>query len=181
MIDFTDIDKNLPGGDNMGGLIQKVYFGRHEDVANWPTKPVAPTTLALAAVLTGDLVMKSGKKMSEMYLTDDTGEFKIDPVGEIDGKSFVENLSFFHPGLNEDAIGFMNLSKNESLVFIVVDSSGQKYLMGDELRPAINVGGKDGATTGKETSSRRGMTFAFSYKCANVLLYKGNIPLTPAV
>jgi len=180
VIDFTDIDKNLPNGDNMGGLIQKVYFGYYDDVSEWPTKPAAPTTLESAAALTGDLVMKAGKRMCEMYLTDDTGEFKIEPVGELDGKSFVENLTFFHPGLPLKALGFMNASKNENLVFIVVDSDGQKYVMGDALRPAKNVGGKDGAGTGKETAARKGISFAFAYKCANVLVYTGNIPLTEA-
>ena len=64
MIDFTDIDKNLPNGENMGGLLQKVYFGYHSDVSSFPTKPVNPTALELASVLTGELVMKAGKETS---------------------------------------------------------------------------------------------------------------------
>ncbi len=115
-----------------------------------------------------------------MYITDDTGEFKIEPVGETDGKSFVENLSIFHPGLQNKILGFMNATKNENLVFVVMDSDGQKYVMGDELRPAVNVGGKDGAGTGKETAARKGASLAFSFKTAAVYVYSGNIPLTEA-
>ena len=180
MIDFTDIDKNLPNGENMGGITQKVYFGYHADVATFPPKPVAPATLETAAALTGDLTMKAGKRMFEMYLTDDTGEFKIDPVGEVDGKSFVSHLTLFHPGLQKKIIGFMNAAKNENLVFIVVASNDNKFLMGDALRPAVYAGSPDGGGTGKTTASRAGRSAEFTYKTANIYLYEGNIPLTEA-
>ena len=180
MIDFTDIDKNLPNGENMGGITQKVYFGYHADVSAFPTKPVTPTTLETAAVLTGDLVMKAGKRMWELYITDDTGEFKIDSVGEVDGKSFVEHLTFFHPGLQKKILGFINAAHNENLVFIVEDSNGNMFLMGDENRPAIYAGSPDGAGTGKTTAARAGMSAEFTYKTANILAYTGNIPLTAA-
>ena len=179
-IDFTDILKNLPNGENMGGITQQVYFGYWADVATWPTKPTAPTTLELSAALTGDLYMKAGKKLFEMYLTDDTGEFKIDPVGEADGKSFVQHLTLFHPGLQKKILGFINVAKNENLVFIVVDSNGNKYLMGDALRPAVYAGSPDGAGTGKTTAARAGLSAEFTFKTSNLMTYTGSIPLTPA-
>lgn len=180
MIDFTDIDKNLPNGENMGGIVQKVYFGYHADVATFPTKPTTPTTLETASVLTGDLVMKAGKRLFEMYLTDDTGEFKIDPVGETDGKSFVEHLTLFHPGLQKKILGFINAAKNENLVFVVVDSDGQKYVMGDSLRSAVFAGSPDGLGTGKDTAARKGVSLEFTYKTSSVHVYTGNVPLTEA-
>lgn len=179
-MDFIDILKDLPDGENMGGLPQKIYFGLHADVATWPTKPTAPANIGEQAVLVGDLQMKSGKKMFEMYITDDTGEFKIEPVGEVDGKSFVERLSFFHPGLSSKILGFMNAAKNENLVFIVPDNNGNHYLMGDALRPAIFSASPDGVSTSKETAGRRGASMEFTYKTSNVYLYDGSIPLTLA-
>ena len=180
MIDFSDIDKNLPNGENMGGITQKVYFGYHADVAEFPTKPTSPTTLDTSAALTGDLVMKAGKRLFELYLTDDTGEFKIEPVGEVDGKSFITRLTLFHPGLQKKILGFMNAAKNENLVFIVIDSNENVFLMGDEMRPAVYAGSPDGGGTGKTTASRAGMSAEFTYKTANILVYEGNIPLTEA-
>ena len=180
MIEFTSIDKNLPNGENMGGIVQKVYFGYHADVAVFPTKPVTPTTLETASVLTGDLVMKGGKKLFEMYLTDDTGEFKIEPVGELDGKSFVQHLTLFHPGMQKKIIGFINAAKNENLVFVVCDSDGQMYLMGDKLRPAVYVGSPDGFGTGKDTAARKGVSMEFTYKTASAFIYAGSVPLTEA-
>ncbi|MPL77636.1 hypothetical protein SDC9_23493 [bioreactor metagenome] len=180
-VDFTDILKDLPDGENMGGLPQKVYFGFHADVATWPTKPAAPVAIDEQAVLTGDVTMKEGKRMFEMYMTDDTGEFKIEPVGESDGKSFVARLSFFHPGLSPKILGFMNAAKNDNLVFIVPDNNGNMYLMGDSLRPATYSGSPDGVGTSKETAGRRGASMEFTYKTSNIYLYEGSIPLTIAV
>ena len=181
MIEFTDINKNLPDGQNMGGLIQEVYFGFHADMANWPTKPMNLVDLEASAVLTGELVMKAEKRLFSLYITDDTGEFSIEPVGEIDGKSFVEHLTLFSPGLQRKLLGFMNAAKNENLVFIVKDSDGQTYIMGDSLRPAIYAGAPDGFGTGKETAARKGISMEFTYKTANVYIYSGTIPRTEAV
>jgi hypothetical protein len=179
MIEFTDIEKNLPNGDNMGGISQKVYYGFYADVLTWPTKPTGPTlTMETASVLTGDLAMKTGKRLFELYLTDDTGEFKVEPVGELDGKSFVQHLNFFHPGLQRKIVTFMNATKNDNMVFIVVDNDGQKYLMGDELRPAVFAGSKDGAGTGATTAARKGASFEFTFKTPSNYIYSGNVPLT---
>ena len=181
MLEFTDINKSLPNGQNMGGLTQEIYFGFNADVLTWPTAPVAPATLASAAMLTGELVMKPGKKLFKMYITDDTGEFLIEPVGELDGKSFVTHLTVFHPGLKDTLFGFINAAKNDNLVFVVQDSDGQKYLMGDKLRPAVYAGSPDGFGTGKETAARKGISMEFTYKTPNLYIYPGNIPLTEAL
>jgi hypothetical protein len=37
MLEFTDINKSLPNGQNMGGLTQEIYFGFHADILTWPT------------------------------------------------------------------------------------------------------------------------------------------------
>ena len=179
-MDFTNIDKNLNNGQNMGGIAQKVYYAAWADVESWPTKPTAPATIEENGTLTGNLVMKTGKQLFEIYITDDTGEFEIEPVGEKDGKSFVEHLRLFNPGLKKKLLGFINWAKNENMVFVVLDNDGQYYLMGDDTRPATYEGAPDGAGTSRETAGRRGISMEFTYKTANVYTYTGTIPLTPA-
>jgi hypothetical protein len=125
--------------------------------------------------------MKPGKKLFKMYITDDTGEFLIEPVGELDGKSFVTHLTVFHPGLKDTLFGFINAAKNDNLVFVVQDSDGQKYLMGDKLRPAVYAGSPDGFGTGKETAARKGISMEFTYKTPNLYIYPGSIPLTESL
>ena len=180
MIEFTDINKNLPNGQNMGGVQQAIYFGYHADVETFPAKPVNPVTLEANATLTGNLVMKTGKRMFRLYITDDTGEFNVESVGEVDGKSFVLHLSFFHPGMQKTILGFINAAKNDNLIFVVTDSEGQQYVMGDEMRPAVYQGAPDGGGTGKETAARKGMSCEFTYKTGNVYVYTGTVPLTEA-
>jgi hypothetical protein len=66
-------------------------------------------------------------------------------------------------------------------VIIARDNDDQLYFLGDETRPAIFTGSPDGAGTGKETAARRGVSMEFSFKSANVYIYAGAVPLTPAV
>ncbi len=180
-MEFADITKDLHQGENMGGIGMKIYFGLFEDVATWPVKPVNALTLEALGSLTGDITMKPGKRMFEMYVTDDTGEFKIESVGELDGKSFVMHLSFFNPGLKPKLLGLMNSIKNGNMVFIVPDNNGQMFLMGDAVRASVFSGSPDGAGTGKETAGRRGISMEFVYKTSNVYQYTGSVPLTVAV
>ncbi|TLX73713.1 hypothetical protein E9993_14745 [Labilibacter sediminis] len=183
-VTLQSINKNLPGGANMGGITQTVYVAYWDDVDTWPTEPdfsAGDVAMGAAGELTGNLTLKSTKQFFAIYLTDDTGEFKIDTVGEKDGKSFVKHLSFFHPGLGKEALGFLNMAKNENLVFIVPDNNGNLFLMGDALRPATFEGSPDGAGTGKETAARAGISTEFTYKTKNVYQYTGAVPLTPAV
>jgi len=180
-MEFTAVDKNLKNGANMGSIARYIYFAKYEDVDSWPTRPSNPATIEANGVLTGDLVMKSTKQMFPLYLTDDTGEFKIEMVGENDGKSYVMRVSLFHPGLQSKILGFLNYAKNENLVIIARDNDDQLYLLGDEVRPANFSGSPDGAGTGKETASRRGVSMEFTFKSANVYVYTGSVPLTPAV
>ena len=180
-MDLTDISKDLVQGENMGGIAMKVYFGLYADVLTWPTKPVNALTLEALGKLTGNISMKTGKRLFEMYVTDDSSEFKIEPVGELDGKSYSMHLTVFNPGLKAKLLGFMNAVKNENLVFIVSDNNNQMFLMGDALRAATYAGAPDGAGTGKETASRRGISMEFVFKTNNVYEYTGTIPLTIAV
>jgi hypothetical protein len=179
-MDFTDIAKNLPNGENMGGITQKAYFGFWADVETWPTKPTSPADIEANGVLTGSVEMKAGKRMFEMYITDDTGELNIESVGEVDGKSYVMHLNMFHPGLQKKILGFINAAKNDNLFFIVPDAEGQMYLMGDSMRPAIYQGAPDGGGTTRETAGRKGMSMEFTYKTPNVYVYDGDVPLTEA-
>ena len=179
-MELADITKDLFNGENMGGIGMKIYYGLFEDVASWPTKPTNATTLEDLGKLTGSVVMKPGKRMFEMYVTDDTGEFKMESVGELDGKSFVMHLSLFNPGLKAKLLGLLNILKNGNAFFIVPDNNGQKFLMGDAIRAAIFTGSPDGAGTGKETAGRRGISMEFVYKTSNVYVYEGSVPLTVA-
>ena len=179
-MDFADIGKLLSDGKNLGGLGQKIYFGLWTDVATWPTEPDAPTTLDAAGALTGDITMKAGKRMYELYTTEDAARLDISPIGEEGGKGYELTLKVFAPGLNKKLLGFMNATKNEDLIFIAEDNQNQKYLLGCELRSAKFSAG-EGSGTGSTTDGRRGLGMTFSYRTHSLYEYSGSIPLTAAV
>lgn len=174
--DFTDIEKNLPNGQNMGGIPQVVYYALHKDVASWPVRPKPTATLEQMGELSGNVVMKAGKAFRKFYVTDDEGKLDFEGVGEKDGKSFVLKLRMYSPGLTGKVMGLLNLIKNESLVFIVPDNNGNHFVLGDELRPAT-LDSIEAMTTGQKTEERPGVGMIFAYKTANVYRYKGNIPI----
>ncbi|HNX37484.1 MAG TPA: hypothetical protein PL124_05375 [Candidatus Cloacimonadota bacterium] len=172
-MDFVNIDKNLPNGENMGGLAQLCIFGLWEDVATWPTAPVNPLDVEANGEWVGDVVMKAGKNAFTFYSTDDTSELKINPVGEQDGMSFEEELSIFNPGLKKKLLGFISAAKNENLFFIVQDSEGQWYLLGDDKRAAHMVSGEVG--TGKASADRKGASLTFKFKTNTPRAYVGDV------
>lgn len=179
IVDFEDLSKNLPNGQNMGGLPQVVYYGIYENVDVWPKRPVAGDGMTLTKMgeLNGDLKMKADKFLHRLYITDGEGKLDFEGVGETDGKSFVVKLRIYHPGLNPKFFGLINLAKNENLVFIVPDNNGGLFLLGDEMRAAV-LDSIDGLTTGQKTEERPGGGLVFSYKTANIYRYKGSIPLS---
>jgi len=112
-------------GQNKKRILSMLSQGRQITNLATPIK-TDDTIFRLAnAVLTGELAMKPGKKLFKMYITDETGEFMIEPGGELDGKLFVTYLTVFHPGLKDTLFGFINEAKNDNLLFVVQDSDGQ--------------------------------------------------------
>lgn len=172
-MDFVDLIKNLPNGENMGGMMQDAIFGLWDDVAQWPAAPQAPANVEADAVWVGDVVMKAGKRAFSFYSTDDTSELKFPMVGETDGKSFEQILSVFHPGLRRKIIGFANAAKNAKIFFICRNSDGQYFLLGDALRPAFIRSGELG--TGKATADRKGATLEIVHKTNNIREYVGDV------
>lgn len=179
-MDFADIGKLLTDGKNLGGLANRIYFGLWNDVAAWPTDPTEPLSIELAGIQTGEIVMKAGKRMFELYTTEDAAKLDINVIGEEAGKGYELLLHVFSPGLHKKLLGFMNATKNEDLVMIAQDSAGQNYLMGCAIRSA-KFSASDGSGTGSTTDGRRGLGMTFAYRSANLYVYSGNIPLTEAI
>lgn len=158
----------------MGGLTQTVIFGLWDDVAAWPTAPVAPADVEANAAWVGDLVMKAGKKAFTFYSTDDTSELQMNPVGETDGVSFEMVLTMFNPGLKKKILGFLAAAKNENLFFIAQDNEGQYYLLGDAKR-AAKMRAEGGVGTGRATADRKGATVTFVFKTNTPRVYAGDV------
>jgi hypothetical protein len=181
-INFQDIDSDLGCGDNQGGIVKVLMFF-HKDVDVWPTAPtLSPSsTLGDYAKLSGDLVFKTDKCAKSFFLPQNKGSFQITELGEMGGMSHQMELSLYQYGLTAEMLGFMGVTKNAKLGFIVIDSNGNAFLMGDKDTGANREKG-DGATTGSARTDLPGTTLKFVYPVNNPRLYVGDLTavLVPA-
>ena len=168
--------------NNMGGLKVKLYFGKYDDVATWPTLPDQESqsvTIETLATLTGDITFNTGKCMFEMYGTPGEIELKNTLIGDTDAQSFKQEVSVKHPGLAAKLIGFCAATNNENLVLIVERHNGTKYMVGFEGMPATKASDESGS--GKKVEDGAAATIGFvSYGPTPAPIYTGSIPLTPA-
>lgn len=189
-ITLSNIDSNLTCSeqDNMGGLVPKLIYGYYDEVATWPEFP-EPTesssilTLSLenAGALVGSIVMATGKRAFTLEFTEDTGSFTVAPQGDAGSLSFLYTLTFINKRIRKKIFGFMNAAKNRKMFFIVQDSNGVYYLMGDKFRGARLTSG-DGAVTGAAATDANQTTMVFTYTSPRALVYEGDTDdlLTPA-
>lgn len=173
-MDFVDINKNLPGGENMGGLTQNLIYGLWDDVLVWPTAPLSPSNVEVNAQWVGDIVMRPGKRAYTFYSTDDASELRIRRMGSIDGLSFQLEVTVFNPGLKKKILGFVSVAKNENLFVIARDSEGQYFLLGDSQRAAKMIV-SEGIGTNKATVNRKGAHLSFVFKTNIARVYAGDV------
>jgi len=122
------------GKNNTPGIVQEVAFIPLADILTLPTvtqaDPTSTGTFTDLVKITGDIVLKTGKQLLSIYLTDESGQMSDELQGELDGKSFKNNLEFLHPGDGDEIRGFTAWAKNSNLVFIVKTKEGKNYLFG---------------------------------------------------
>lgn len=159
----------VSGKDNLPGIVGEVLFCPSEDIA------ALPELSAVGSLeTTGDNIeLKEGKRFYRLYHTADTGRLDSNTVGELDGKSKQNVLSFFYPGDDANLASQIRLLQNTPGVFICRDSRGRLRLLGvtsfrDDstvlsLESPAHVQIANG-TTGTTGSDRRGTTFEVIHK-----------------
>lgn len=185
-VNLANIDANVSCSEsnNMGGLVPMLIYGYWEDVATWPTLPdqtdsTNGVSLEDAAVL-GDLVMKATFCAYKLYFTEEVGSFSIAPQGDKGNISFLYTLTFINKKIRKKILGFLNAAKNRKMFFIVQDSNGTWYLMGDKYRGAM-LTASDGAVTGAASTDANQVTSTFTFVSPGAYIYEGDTEdlLTP--
>ena len=175
-ITLLDIDEQSMAcaeQDNMGGIVPRVIFGYHEDVEVWPAKAIVGSpTMEQAGTSAEDLVLKDGKRAFYFDFTDEMGSFSIAPQGEKGSISFLYTLTIVNKRIRKLLLGFLNAVKNRKMFFLVQDSNGTWYLMGDSRRGAMLVAG-DGAQTGTAATDSNQVAAVFEYVSPKALVYEG--------
>lgn len=175
-IALADVEHSVEGG-NMSGIVARVIYGYHEDIAVFPAYPdgsVTPLTLDAAGTLVGDVVMKTGTRAYYLDFTEDVGTFKINTVGEADGIHFEMDLSIVKAKIKAKILGFMNAAADRKMFFIPQDENGNNYLMGSKNRGCNFVPG-DGASTGASGGDRNQTSLNFKFRTRKAHIYAGDI------
>lgn len=176
-MDLQDIE-HIDGSDVTPGVQQNLYYARMADIKTLP-KPVLDDSsgdgsFANLVTISADIIMKPGKKFHKLYCTIETGKLDGNLVGEFDGKSFNNELSFVHPGNKPEVLGFAQWAKNSNLVFLAADQDGQVRLLGHEGYPAKMMDAP--TTTGDTPESRKQAQFTFkSNRKGPAPIFKGNV------
>lgn len=179
-IALADIDEaiNCADIDNLGGIVQEIGLGYADEVSVWPKLPSpvggASMSLAQAGAWNGDLVMKEGKKMVKLMVTDETGSFTITQQGESGGESYLYQLDVSRAKMNAVTFGLENALRGRKLVVVVRDKNGTSYLLGDSLNAAKMIAA-DASTTGAAPTDRNNVPLRFTYVCPRKLVYTGDV------
>jgi hypothetical protein len=178
--DFANLDW-ADGTENMGGLQVIGYFAPISYIDNFPKLPTNPSTAIEEVTLesvTG-FTMQAGKYFRRIYSTMETSKVEDEPQGELDGQSFIQKATTFYPGTKVEAMAFARNVNNSNMVFIFIDTQGDRRVIGSEEFPARC---KPAVTTGEKTADRKGMTMeVFSYGYTPAPFYTGKIHLESGV
>jgi hypothetical protein len=137
-----------------------VYYAIHEQATEIPM-PLNIGDVGYnyesAVTVAEDITFAAGKGFSKITLQSDTGEVKLDLVGNKGNKKTKNSFSFYVPGNAKKLLGFVRTMKNIPMLYLVTERDGQKRLIGDKFNPAYlsEVAG----TTGKGGEDDKGIQF----------------------
>lgn len=145
------------GQNNMGGFKDWLVWYPMSILTGCPELPANPAADADYVTATGKFTLKSGEEPVFIYATEGTVGYEAESVGEIDGKSYQQNVEFLFPGSNALAHSLASRFKNQPGIAVIEDENGNQYMIGNKdhfcyLSPSF--------TGGKERADRRGFTFA---------------------
>jgi hypothetical protein len=169
-MDLTDL-KDLGGKDNTPGLQGVAYFAPLSAFTDTGIKEVDPTD---GVTITGPHVFKPAEGFTEIYVTLDSNEYKLETQGERDSRGKKPSVEFFHPGNTKEAAIFDRVAKNQAGILIIVEPDGTQIQLGTRGLP-IEVSGSYGS--GKLSGGRKGWTFTAEGYQVGQQFYEGVIPL----
>jgi hypothetical protein len=172
MADLTDLP-GPQGKDNQPGVKGIMYIAPEDwfEVIKGFRKTNLPGD---SVTIDGSHTFKEGFGFIRAYGTLDTGGFKLDPVGERDGRGKKATFEFFNPGNTPEAAEFDRTIKNLSCITLLQTPDGVVQQVGSAGLGCEILGSYD---AGKLSGGRRGYTFkGEAYQNGNQF-YKGDIAL----
>lgn len=131
----TDGTKATPGINTI------LFFALAADILTLPA--VGSSTPAEAITIATDIVFKTGKKWLRQYCTREMGKRMSKLAGVEDCKGWENTVDLSFPGSTAEMLGNLDIMKNSSCVFLVVDKNGKRRLLGSLEDPALVSSAED--------------------------------------
>lgn len=176
MIEYEDIPEI--GGENPAGMSRRFYYARIKDIQVLPKlkKLDDAQNLEEAGMITGDIVMKPGKSFKVMEIAMNSGGLNSSEQGELKSKSASNTFTVRYPYITAQVIGLKRSLRNDDLVLILEERSGQKRLFGDSIYPAQLSTGE--TATGAATADPKGNNLTFMTEGQECPVWTGNVVLS---
>ena len=169
---FNIDDINACGTNDFGsGLQARLYFAPAEffQAINLPPRTDFQNTLLISV---DDLIFNADKMWSAIDILVDENEVKTMFPGSVRRKRAKSSIEFFILGFRAKVLGFLELMKNENLIFCIITSDGHGLLIGNLLNYA-NFDKAD-ATTAKKYEDNAGASAAVMSN-SPVYIFKENL------
>ncbi len=166
------------GQGNMGGTLNRAYYIPLSAIDAFPALPAEPGSAAEYHTLAGDITLKEGTNVVELYTTYRTGTLSAETEGEIDGKFFKLSPEFFHPGNKAEVVNFATKCINTPGILFLPEAAGRYLVIGSPGHPVYLSTNYD---QGKVGEGRKGTIFTGeAYSELMLTRYEGTLPLSPA-
>lgn len=154
-----------------------VHYAIHEQITTFPMpkkRGDVGYNYTSAVTVSDPLVFQATKGFGKINIMPDSGEVKIDLVGNKGNKKPKVSLGFSVAGNDAKALGFWRTHANTPMVFCVPERDGQKRLIGDKFNPAYVV--EAPGTTGKGGEDDKIINFTLEAYSVPIV-YTGTIQL----
>ncbi|GAB3177597.1 hypothetical protein [Telluribacter humicola] len=161
---------------NMGGTQQIGWYGSLPDFLTIAKPASAPVDPLEEYVIATPHVMKTGKKMHQIYTEVNKGELDYEPLGSEDGGGFKVTGKLFIPGDTTKLNYFANKVRQSKYIFLIPDADGLLNQIGTEGFPATIKMAKKSSTN----DGVKGYECEVSAYMPHKLIYDAVVPTTPA-
>lgn len=153
-VTLADLDK--PRRDNTGGIQTRFYLGILSDVYSFPDMPAYSGNMADLATISGNITMKTGKRLYEIACVIEKGSVGHELQGAVGGHSFRNKFTFQLAENSPEHLGLLRILKNEECFVIPAEFDNTKRIVGHPGYPATLesiTGGTGEGTAGEKMST----------------------------
>lgn len=178
--EYEDFEGKDGTSENSGGTEQVIYFAPLRDFETIQPTPAfgAGAAVGDSVIISGDHVMKTGKKLTSMNLNMDSGQFDAAMVGERGGMSVSPSFEGMYIGSPAAQLEFQRNAKEDYFIAFVPLADGTVLQIGDAKRYALFSAD---FSSGKAEEGLRALKVMIKSVSKSVWIYEGVLPLTPAV